>query len=232
MAVKTYSLAKDGSKNLSAHFKVREFRSKDGADKVLISEELVAMLEKLRSKLAEKLGGEVKININSGYRTSAHNKKVGGSSTSKHLKGMAADIVCKKDGKIVHAKEVCAAAQDIDFDGIAYITSGATHVDVRGYRRWFDETKKNALGSYKSVSDFYAYFKMAYPEPTATVKRGDKGTPVRWVQDKLNKAGYKLDIDGSCGAKTDKAIRKFQAAKGLTVDGKCGKNTRNALKKY
>lgn len=227
MAVKTYSMKTDKNKQLSPHFKVREFACPDGTDKVLISEELVEMLEKLRSKLAEKKGGEVKININSGYRTPSHNAKVGGSITSQHKKGKAADIVCYYNNKIVQAKEVCAAAQDLNFNGIAYITSGATHVDVRGYRWWADETKGN-----KKVSDFYAYFKMPYPEPTATVKRGDKGTPVRWVQDKLNKAGYKLDIDGSCGPATDKAIRAFQAKKGLEVDRKCGPATRNALKKY
>ena len=227
MAVKTYSLAKDGEKRLSANFRVREFRCKDGTDKILISTELVEMLEKLRAKLAEKLGGEVKININSGYRTKEHNKAIGGSTTSKHCKGLAADIICRNDGNTVLAKDVCAAAQDIGFDGIAYISKAATHVDCRGYRWWADETKGN-----KKVADFYAYFGMAYPEPTATVKKGDKGTPVRWVQDKLCKAGYKVAVDGKFGGGTDRALRKFQAANGLTVDGKCGRNTRNALKKY
>ena len=227
MAVKTYSLAKDGEKRLSANFRVREFKCKDGTDKILISAELVEMLEMLRAKLAEKLGGEVKININSGYRTKEHNKKIGGSTTSKHCKGLAADIICKKDGNVVPAKEVCAAAQDIDFDGIAYISGTATHVDCRGYRWWADETKGN-----KKVADFYPYFGMAYPEPTETVKKGDKGTPVRWVQNKLNKFGYKLSVDGKFGGGTDKAVRDFQKKKGLTDDGKVGRNTRNALKKY
>ena len=227
MAVKTYSLAKDGEKRLSANFRVREFKCKDGTDKILISAELVEMLEMLRAKLAEKLGGEVKININSGYRTKEHNKKIGGSTTSKHCKGLAADIICKKDGNVVPAKEVCAAAQDIDFDGIAYISGTATHVDCRGYRWWADETKGN-----KKVADFYPYFGMAYPEPTETVKKCDKGTPVRWVQNKLNKAGYKLDVDGNFGGGTDRDVRKFQTKHGLKEDGKVGRNTRNALKKY
>lgn len=227
MAVKTYSLAKDGEKRLSANFRVREFRCKDGTDKILISSELVEMLEKLRAKLAEKLGGEVKININSGYRTKSHNKKIGGSTTSKHCRGLAADIICKKDGNVVPAKEVCTAAQDIDFDGIAFISGNATHVDCRGYRWWADETKDN-----KKVSDFYPYFGMAYPEPTETVKKGDKGTPVRWVQNKMNKAGYNLTIDGKFGGGTDRDVRKFQTKHGLKEDGKVGRNTRNELKKY
>ena len=221
MAVKTYSLKADGVKRLSDHFRVREFRCKDGSDKILISTELVEVLEKLRAKL------NCTININSGYRTKSHNKAVGGSSTSKHCKGLAADIVCKRDGKVISAKEVCCAAQDLDIDGIAYISSGATHIDVRGYRWWADETKNN-----KKVSDFYAYYGIAYPEPTATVKKGDKGTPVRWVQNKLKRAGYKISVDGSFGGATDKIVKKFQKAKGLTVDGKVGGNTRKALRNY
>lgn len=221
MGVKTYSLAKDGDKHLSEHFRVREFACKDGSDEILISSELVLMLEKLRKKL------HCPININSGYRTPSHNKAVGGSSTSKHCKGLAADIVCKRDERFVSAKEVCAAAQDLDFDGIAYISGTATHVDVRGSRWWADETKNN-----KRVYDFYPYFRMAYPEPTETVKKGDKGTPVRWVQDKLTNAGYQLSIDGSFGSNTDRAVRRFQQDKNLEIDGKVGPATRKALKKY
>lgn len=224
MSVNTYSLKKHGANKLSENFRVKEFRCKDGTDKILIDTNLVKMLEKLRAKLAEKLGGEVKININSGYRTESHNKKIGGSSTSKHCKGKAADIICKLNGKTVHAKEVCAAAQDLDVDGIAYISGTATHVDVRGHRWWADETANN-----RAVADFYAYYGMEYPVPATTVKKGDKGTPVRWVQDKLNKAGYKLEVDGSFGSATDKAVRRFQNDRGLAVDGKVGPKTRKAM---
>lgn len=229
MGVKTYSASRDGNKYLSDHFRVREFRCKDGSDEILISDELITMLEKLRAKLCEDLHGEVRVNINSGYRTKAHNKKIGGSTTSKHCKGLAADIICKKDGKTVHSKYVCTAAQDLDMDGIAYITSGSTHVDCRGYRWWADETMGN-----KKVSDFYAYFAIPYPAPTATVKKGDKGTPVRWMQDKLCKAGtkYKVTIDGSFGPASDKALRKYQSDNGLECDGKCGPATRKSLSKY
>jgi uncharacterized protein YcbK (DUF882 family) len=37
--------------------------------------------------------------ISSGYRCPAHNKAVGGSETSSHLKGLAADIVVKNSGQ-------------------------------------------------------------------------------------------------------------------------------------
>lgn len=40
MAIKEYSLRKDGAKQLSPAFRVREFRCRDGTDAVLIDEEL------------------------------------------------------------------------------------------------------------------------------------------------------------------------------------------------
>ena len=38
----------------------------------------------------------VKLTITSGCRCKAHNKKVGGSETSSHLKGLAVDIACER----------------------------------------------------------------------------------------------------------------------------------------
>lgn len=225
MSVKKYSVKKDGNKQLSAHFRVKEFRCMDGSDEVLISDKLVDLLEKLRAKLAEKLGGECTVNITSGYRTPAYNKKVSRSSQSQHIKGNAADINCQKDGQNISWKIVCTAAQDVGFNGIAKISGIAVHVDVRGYRWWADETK-----NYKAVSDFYPYCGVKYPTPTATIKRGDNGTPVRWLQEKLNKAGYKLDIDGIFGAATEKEVRALQTLK--RVNGVVDQDTLDELKKY
>ena len=227
MSVKTYSLKKDGNSKVSEHFKIREFRCKDGSDEILIADELPKKaLEPLRNALNKKYSQEVKINIISGYRTKSHNESVGGSSTSKHLNGKAADIECVTGDKIIPSKTVCCIAQDLDLEGIAYINNDRTHIDVRGSKWWTDETKNN-----KKISDFYAYFGIDYPEPTKTVKRGNKGTDVRWVQSKLNQFGFKLSVDGSCGPATDKAIRQFQKNKKLQIDGRVGPATRAALKK-
>lgn len=70
----------------------------------------------------------------------------------------------------------------------------------------------------------------AYREPFTNVKKGATGNGVKWVQDKLNKHGYTLKVDGIFGENTDKAIREFQTAKGLTVDGIVGVKTREKLK--
>ena len=127
-AVKAYSKAKDGGKALSANFKVREFACKDGSDVVFISEGLVQVLQAIR------LHFNKPVTINSGYRTPAYNKKVGGETYSQHLYGTAADIVVKG----VEPRDVAAYAETIlpNTGGIG-IYSNFVHVDVRAKKsRW------------------------------------------------------------------------------------------------
>ena len=42
--VREYSLGRDGDAQLSPHFRLREFASKDGSDKVLVDDGLVELL--------------------------------------------------------------------------------------------------------------------------------------------------------------------------------------------
>lgn len=57
-------------------------------------------------------------------------------------------------------------------------------------------------------------------------KKGDKGTQVKNLQKFLNWWGnYKLKVDGKCGKKTIKAVKKFQKSIGTKADGKFGKKT-------
>ena len=46
MALKAYSLARDGALHLTPHFRVREFACRDGADLVKIDTDLVELLER------------------------------------------------------------------------------------------------------------------------------------------------------------------------------------------
>ena len=58
------------------------------------------------------------------------------------------------------------------------------------------------------------------------LKRGSKGTEVKYLQKNLNQAiNAKLDIDGSFGAKTEKAVKDFQKKYKLEVDGSYGRLT-------
>ena len=86
MAIKQYSLKTDGAKQLSPAFRVREFRCRDGTDTILIDEGLVVLLQCIREHFGKP------VHITSGYRTAAHNAAVGGSKSSQHLLGRAADF--------------------------------------------------------------------------------------------------------------------------------------------
>lgn len=126
--VKAYSLAKDGDKKLSANFKVKEFACEDGSDVVFISDGLVQVLQAIRSHFGRTT------NVNSGYRTPSHNKKVGGEEYSQHLYGLAADIEVKG----IKPKTVAAYAEKLlpNMGGIG-IYSWGVHIDVRKTKsRW------------------------------------------------------------------------------------------------
>ena len=84
--IKTYSNKRDGNKQLSPHFKVREFAEQCN-DEIKIDDRLLPLLEAIYAAL-----DCTKIIITSGYRTASHNTKVGGSRSSQHLLGRAADI--------------------------------------------------------------------------------------------------------------------------------------------
>lgn len=73
---------------------------------------LIALVENLLDPLRELLGKP--INISSGYRCRALNSKVGGSKTSQHMKGQAADIYLKGLSNIIIAKVLVASGLQWD----------------------------------------------------------------------------------------------------------------------
>ena len=52
MAIKQYSLAKDGARQLSPAFKVREFRCRDGSDAIMVDEALTVLLQAIRDNIS------------------------------------------------------------------------------------------------------------------------------------------------------------------------------------
>ena len=128
--VMVYSLAREGNKNVSANFKAREYRCRDGSDAVYIHEELAKVLQEIRTHFARP------VNITSAFRSHAHNLKEGGEADSQHLYGMAADIALPG----VSPSKVAAYAETLmpDHGGIGvYEKKGFCHVDVRSKKaRW------------------------------------------------------------------------------------------------
>lgn len=128
ITINAYSKAKDGNKNVSTNFKVKEFACADGSDPVFIAPKLVTILQKIRKNFGKP------VTINSGFRTATHNKKVGGAAQSQHLYGTAADIVVQG----VSPKTVAAYAEKLlpGTGGIG-IYDNFVHVDVRATKsRW------------------------------------------------------------------------------------------------
>lgn len=84
-----FILPKNYSVDFNDYFKSDEFACKcahESCQTTLLSELTIASL--YRSRLAANMA----ININSGYRCQIHNKEEGGSPTSSHPKGLAADV--------------------------------------------------------------------------------------------------------------------------------------------
>lgn len=125
--VKKYSLKKDGEKNLSEHFKVKEFACHNGSDAILISDKLVELLEKIRTYFGKP------VTINSAYRPADYNASIGGAKASQHVLGTAADIVVQG----VSPSRVYTYCDKINPNGGVGKYVNFTHVDVRdGKARW------------------------------------------------------------------------------------------------
>ena len=135
MAIKQYSLKADGSRRLAPSFTVREFRCRDGSDTIMVDQTLVVLLQAIREHFGKA------VTITSGYRTGTHNTAVGGSKSSQHLLGRAADIQVAG----VSVEDVAAYAESLmpDWGGVgrypvkAGRTKGWVHVDTRPNKsRW------------------------------------------------------------------------------------------------
>lgn len=206
MAVKIYSLKEHGNTKLSTNFTVNEFTCKDGSDKVLIDTALVDVLQKIRDYFGKP------VIINSAYRSPEHNKRVGGSAGSYHVKGMAADIQIAG----VSAVELAYYAQTIT-NGVGVYYYGNTnfiHVDTRTRETFWLCAKAGV----------YEYYRV---DLMPIIKRGTnvgKATAVKFVQKKLG-----LPIDGQFGKNTEDKVKEFQKSHGLTADGIVGMNTWKAM---
>ena len=103
------------------YFVYEEFDSPDlpGSGNI-VSQKLINKLEEARE-----IAG-VPFIVNSGYRSIAHNKKVGGKPNSSHLKGLACDIAAS-DSKTRH--KILKACIEVGFRRIG-IAKGFIHVDI------------------------------------------------------------------------------------------------------
>jgi zinc D-Ala-D-Ala carboxypeptidase len=134
-------MAIDLNAYITPHFRWEEFVRADGlvpssvffeghfvsgTDILNNIQDLARHLETLR---IAKFNGSA-IDINSGFRTVAHNKKIGGAPNSQHLVGKAADIMARG----VTPAQVQELLKDWDGGLGSYDTW--THIDTGPKRRW------------------------------------------------------------------------------------------------
>ena len=111
------------------NFKVLEFACKCCGQN-LIDQRVINMAQTIREELG------VPVRINSGYRCTEHNRRVGGVKGSKHTKGLAADLSCQLGAdtmfEVVKKLHAQGKLPDLDYC-IKYKTF--IHIDCGGKRK-------------------------------------------------------------------------------------------------
>lgn len=102
--------------------KYEEVMSRDGHPAAPMHWTVLAAWERLRRRL------KVPIGVNSGYRTKAYNRHLGGKDDSQHCRGRALDLQC--DSIDLSAPEMLPLLIDCGFTGIGR-GDGWVHVDTR-----------------------------------------------------------------------------------------------------
>lgn len=140
IGVQQFSKSRDGAKQLSENFKIKEFACKDGSDKILIDVTFVQThLQDIRSHFNKP------VNVNSAYRTPVYNAKVGGAKNSYHMQGRAFDISIKG----ITPAEIARYAASIGVPGVIQYNT-FVHVDSRDSKYW----ARNNNGLVTKVSSF------------------------------------------------------------------------------
>ena len=197
---------------LSKNFKLDEFKCKCGkCDPILVDDQLIIWLQKIRDHFGKS------VNVNSGYRCKTHNAspKVGGSPSSHHVKGMAADI--RVEG--ITPEEVAKYAESIGIQRIG-LYDNFVHIGS-------DTKKRFWLGHEGTEVDS---FTKTVAVKLPVLKKGSQGDSVMALQTLLE--GYGYEDRGGWGAfdsKTERALKEYQRDCELTVDGSCGKATWTSL---
>ena len=219
--VRTY---KKGVKvQLAPNFKSTEFdcNGKGCCTETLIHDTLIEVLQDVRNFFGKS------VNLNCGFRCETHNAKVSGASkNSKHILGLAADIVVKGENPMRVGRYIEKRFAEKGIKGRIGIytwdakTGGFVHVDVRGSDARAIYTKNNT--DYDNVLKF-----------SISVKKGAKGKIVTVIEWFLASQKYKGDdgkthkyyegnIDESCGPKLAKGIELWNAHHGRPNDASWG----------
>lgn len=103
------------------YFTYEEFDSPDiqGSGQMM-NKDFLCVLDSIREEYGKP------IRINSGYRTEAHNEKIGGVKNSSHIKGLAADLDCDSSKQRFELVNICLK-HGIKRIGVG---KGFIHIDI------------------------------------------------------------------------------------------------------
>lgn len=234
---KTYK--KGTAVKISENFNSTEFdcHGNGCCRETVIDLEMVDILQEIRNHFGKA------VTVNSGYRCKTHNTAVGGARKSKHLSGMAADIVVKG----VEPIEVAKYAESIGVKGIGLYSWGC-HIDSRDTKGfWYSAVQepRTTFGGVPKVEISVSEWQKAavadgfkFPKYGADGKWGSECEAVakqavckkRLVYKyknltKIIQEAVSVDVDGKFGNDTKNAVIKWQKLMGLIADGVVGYNT-------
>lgn len=129
---------------LTPHFGKKEFASKDGAGMPEEVWQNIRILATQAEIIREALGNKP-MNVLSGFRSEAHNTKVGGKKNSQHLLGKAFDISVPgvSPKKVADTIEKLIKDKKILQGGVGRYDT-FTHYDIRGEKARWDNTTKSS----------------------------------------------------------------------------------------
>lgn len=135
-----------GDVQLSDHIRLSMLQCDNGQDSITVSDKLIELTEKIIE-----IGQADHIVITSGNRNLYDTNRKIGYVGDGHFLGLAMDFMLYKNGVKIPHELVCCYAQKANANGIG-VCNGATHIDVKSRKWWFDEV----ANCY--VSDFFSYF--------------------------------------------------------------------------
>lgn len=138
-------------------------------------------------------------------------------------------------GKDKNGKPICVEAKGIDYGTIQGVITNPNRWTNGLTFSWmdYDIPEKITDYTYKETNPYHT--------PKILLKKGSKGTSVKWLQWELNEAGYDqkfeyngklysgVKIDGDFGSITEAAVKAFQSSCKIVVDGEVGPITREKL---
>lgn len=147
-------------------------------------------------------------------------------------------IICWAKGKTHNGSDGgghVAVVEEIKSDG-SIITSESGYNAKNAFwtqHRYRESGNWGQTSAYRFLGFVYLPDNVQTVTVSGSIRKGDTGESVRWMQSRLAEKGYlrKTEIDGDFGRITLGALLCFQFEHGLDVDGVCGPMTQAELTK-